>query len=144
MAISEKHRSTLYNGLGTLLNDHDAVGDLLSNITTRELDELATREFVAAQVQMVRTEIEGVHTKIAESESRLTKYVHKEVAGTRTEVAGTRTEVAGFRGEIGQLRTGFDQRLDAMAANIARTNQWMIGLVVTLVLGLLATQLMGA
>ena len=66
-----------------------------------------------------------------------------EIEGFRGEIEGIRGEIEGIRAEFGQLRTGFDQRLDAMAANIARTNQWMIGLVVTLVLGLLATQLIG-
>ncbi len=125
MALSEKHRSTLYNELGHTVGDYDAVGALLSNIATRELDEPASREFVAAQVQTVRTEIEGVHTKIAESEGRLTRYVHQELAGFRTEMAGFRTGVDGIRSEM------------------SKTNRWMIGLVITLVIGLIASQFVG-
>jgi len=88
MALSEKHRSTLYNQLGDTVGDYEAVGELLSNIASRELDEPATRDFVAAQVQGVRTEIESLRTQISESEVRLTRYVHQELAGFRSEMAG--------------------------------------------------------
>ena len=121
MALSEKHRSTLYNQLGDTVGDYEAVGELLSNIASRELDEPATRDFVAAQVQDVRTEIESLRTQISESEVRLTRYVHQELNGFRAEMAGFRTEIAGFRSDMN------------------RTNQWMIGLVITLVLGLIAS-----
>ena len=125
MALSEKHRSTLYTQLGDTVGDHEAVGELLSNIASRELDEPATRDFVAAQVQDVRTEIESLRTQISESEVRLTRYVHQELNGFRAEMAGFRTEIAGFRSDMN------------------RTNQWMIGLVITLVLGLIASQFIG-
>ncbi|MEI2812216.1 MAG: hypothetical protein WAX12_17430 [Candidatus Microthrix subdominans] len=125
MALSEKHRSTLYTQLGDTVGDYEAVGELLSNIASRELDEPATRDFVAAQVQDVRTEIESLRTQISESEVRLTRYVHQELNGFRAEMAGFRTEIAGFRSDMN------------------RTNQWMIGLVITLVLGLIASQFIG-
>ena len=125
MALSEKHRSTLYTQLGDTVGDYEAVGELLSNISSRELDEPATRGFVAAQVQDVRTEIESLRTQISESEVRLTRYVHQELNGFRAEMAGFRTEIAGFRSDMN------------------RTNQWMIGLVITLVLGLIASQFIG-
>ena len=125
MALSEKHRSTLYTQLGDTVGDYEAVGELLSNIASRELDEPATRDLVAAQVQDVRTEIESLRTQISESEVRLTRYVHQELNGFRAEMAGFRTEIAGFRSDMN------------------RTNQWMIGLVITLVLGLIASQFIG-
>lgn len=143
MALSEKHRSTLYNQLGDTVGDYEAVGELLSNIASRELDEPANRDFVAAQVQIVRTEI-------SESEGRLTRYVHQELNGFRTEmagfrteitgmrneIAGFRTEIVGIRNEVAQLRAG----IDGLRSDMNRTNQWMIGLVITLVLGLIASQ----
>lgn len=139
MALSEKHRSTLYNQLGDTVGDYEAVGELLSNIASRELDEPATRDFVAAQVQDVRTEIESLRTQISESEVRLTRYVHQELAGFRSEMAGFRTEIVGIRAEVAQLRAG----IDGLRSDMNRTNQWMIGLVITLVLGLIASQFIG-
>ena len=139
MALSEKHRSTLYTQLGDTVGDHEAVGELLSNIASRELDEPATRDFVAAQVQDVRTEIESLRTQISESEVRLTRYVHQELAGFRSEMAGFRTEIVGIRAEVAQLRAG----IDGLRSDMNRTNQWMIGLVITLVLGLIASQFIG-
>ena len=154
MALSEKHRSTLYTQLGDTVGDHEAVGELLSNIASRELDEPATRDFVAAQCQSVRTEIESLRTQISETEVRLTRYVHQELAGFRTEmagmrneivgirdeVAGFRTEITGIRGEVAQMRAG----IDGLRSDMNRSNQWMIGLVITLVLGLIASQLIGS
>lgn len=139
MALSEKHRSTLYTQLGDTVGDYEAVGELLSNIASRELDEPATRDFVAAQVQDVRTEIESLRTQISESEVRLTRYVHQELAGFRSEMAGFRTEIVGIRAEVAQLRAG----IDGLRSDMNRTNQWMIGLVITLVLGLIASQFIG-
>ena len=140
MALSEKHRSTLYTQLGDTVGEHEAVGELLSNIASRELDEPATRDFVAAQVQSVRTEIESLRTQISETEVRLTRYVHQELAGFRTEMAGMRNEIVGIRDEVAQMRAG----IDGLRSDMNRTNQWMIGLVITLVLGLIASQLIGS
>ena len=154
MALSEKHRSTLYTQLGDTVGDYEAVGELLSNIASRELDEPASRDFVAAQVQLVRTEI-------SESEGRLTRYVHQELNGFRTEMAGFRSEIAGFRTEITGMRNeiaGFRTEIvgirtevaqlragiDGLRSDMNRTNQWMIGLVITLVLGLIASQFIGS
>ena len=88
-----KHRSTLYQQLGDTIGGREAVGALLSNIASRELDEPASREFVAAQIQTVRTEV-------AESEGRITRYIHEEIAGFRTEIAQIRSSIDGIRSDI--------------------------------------------
>jgi len=65
--------------------------------------------------------------------------VHQELAGFRSEMAGFRTEIVGIRAEVAQLRAG----IDGLRSDMNRTNQWMIGLVITLVLGLIASQFIG-
>lgn len=138
-ALSEKHRSTLYNQLGTTVGDYDAVGALLSNIATQELDQPASREFVAAQFETLRTEIgglrtaiEGLCTNITGSEGRLAPCHPQEFDGIRSEFSGIRSEFI-------QLR----EAVEGLRSDTITTNRWMIGLVIALVGGLLASQFIG-
>jgi len=80
MALTERSRSALYQGLTDVIQDEVAVGELLSYFPARDVEEPATNEFVAAQIAGLRAdlggEIAGLRTEmrvgLAELESRLT------------------------------------------------------------------------
>lgn len=74
MALSEKHRSSIYQGLLQFLGEEEAQA-LLSQFPARDLDVPATKEFVRAEIADVRSEL---HTGLAD----------------------VRTEMAEFRGEV--------------------------------------------
>jgi hypothetical protein len=57
MALTERSRSALYQGLNDLIEDEEAVGEMLSYFPARDVEEPATKEFVAAQVAGVRAEV---------------------------------------------------------------------------------------
>ena len=74
MALSEKHRSSIYLTLAPMLGEEEAEA-LLSQFPARELDEPVTKEFVRAEVADLRAE------------------VHIGLAEVRTEIANLRAEL---------------------------------------------------
>lgn len=104
MALTNKHRSSIYQGLVPILGEEE-VEALLSQFPSRDLDEPVTKEFVRAEISDVRTEIAGVRAEL-----------HTEIAGVRTEVAELRaelhTEIAALRAE---MHEGFRQMTVWMA-----------------------------
>ncbi|NLV55506.1 MAG: hypothetical protein GXY13_07840, partial [Acidimicrobiales bacterium] len=56
MALSERSRSALCHGLSDVIGDEEAVGEMMSYFPARDVDEPATRDFVAAQIADVRGE----------------------------------------------------------------------------------------
>lgn len=97
MALSQKHRSVLYDHFAPLVGD-DAAEALMAEFPATEGDQLVTREHLRAELAEVRTEIAGV-------ESRL----RSDFGDLRTEFAELRGEVhaemAAFRGDLADLRS---------------------------------------
>jgi hypothetical protein len=81
MALSQKHRSSIYQRLSPMLGEEEAEA-LLSKFPARDLDEPVTQGFVRAEIADVRAEF----------------------AGLRGEFAGLRAEFGDLRGEFGELR----------------------------------------
>jgi hypothetical protein len=69
MALSQKHRSTIYQRLEPILGEEEAEA-LLSQFPAQELDQPATKEFV-------RAEIAGVHTEIAALRAEMHQLVNR-------------------------------------------------------------------
>jgi hypothetical protein len=67
MALSEKHRSSIYQGLLQFLGEEEAQA-LLSQFPARDLDEPVTKEFVRAEISEVRSEL---RTEIADLRSAM-------------------------------------------------------------------------
>ena len=65
MAISEKSRSALYQGLVPIAGE-EAVGEMLSYFPARDVDEPVSKELLRAEIADVKTEIAGVRTEIAD------------------------------------------------------------------------------
>jgi len=123
MALTERSRAALDPGLSDMLDDEEAVGEMLSNFAARDVDEPASRDFVDARIA-------NVEARVAE--------VRGEVAEVRGELAEVRGEVAGIRGEVASL----EQRLmTAMHAEMRTMTQWTIGSMVAFVGVLVAVDL---
>ncbi len=56
MALSQKHRSSIYQRLEPILGEEEAEA-LLSQFPAQELDEPATKEFVRAEIADLRAEM---------------------------------------------------------------------------------------
>jgi len=64
MALSERSRSALCHGLSDVIGDEEAVGEMMSYFPARDVDEPATRDFVAAQIADVRGEIHAATNRV--------------------------------------------------------------------------------
>jgi hypothetical protein len=69
MALSEKHRSSIYQGLLQFLGEEEAQA-LLSQFPARDLDEPVTKEFVRAEIADLRSEMHqgfgGIRAEMSE------------------------------------------------------------------------------
>ncbi len=86
MALTERSRSAVYRGLSGIIDDEEAVGEMLSYFPARDVDEPAREDFVRAEIAGVRSEIADVRSEIADvraeiaaTERRLIEYVHAEI-----------------------------------------------------------------
>jgi hypothetical protein len=55
MSLSERSRAVLYRRLSTIIEDEEAVGEMLSSVATQA--DLATTDFVRAEVRGLRAEL---------------------------------------------------------------------------------------
>lgn len=105
MALTQRSRTVLYQGLTDLIEDEVAVGELLSYFPARDVEEPATKEFVAAQTAATK------------------EFVAEQIAGVRVDTAAVRTELAAM-----------EARLTAQAAAQVRTSiQWTLGALVSVI-----------
>ena len=81
MALSQKHRSVLYDHFAPLVGD-EAAEALMAEFPAREGDELVTRQFLRAELADLRADL------------------HSELAGFRAELAGFRAELADLRSDL--------------------------------------------
>ncbi len=57
MALTARSRSVRYQALTDVIEDEEAVGEMLSFFPARDVEEPATKEFVAAQVATLRADL---------------------------------------------------------------------------------------
>lgn len=57
MALSERHRAVLYRRLSSLVDDEEAVGEMLSYFPAREGEEPASKDLVRAEVASLRADL---------------------------------------------------------------------------------------
>ena len=63
MALTEKSRATLFQGLSRII-DEEAVEEMLTNLPTHDIDDIATKDFVRAEIAGVRTEMASMKAEI--------------------------------------------------------------------------------
>jgi hypothetical protein len=107
MALSQKHRSVLYDHFAPLVGD-DAAEALMAQFPATEPDQLVTREHLRAELAEVRTEIAGV-------ESRL----RAEFGDLRAEFGDLRAEFGDLRGEFADLRSEVRAEMAAFRGDLA-------------------------
>ena len=104
MALSQKHRSVLYDHFAPLVGD-DAAEALMAQFPATEGDQLVTRDYLRAELAEVRTEIAGVESRLRSDFGDL----RAEFADLRAEFAELRGEVhsemAAVRGDLADLRS---------------------------------------
>jgi hypothetical protein len=85
VALSTRHRSSIFHTLSPILGEEEAEA-MLSQFPARDLDEPVTKEFVHAEIADARSDLRA---EIADLRSEL-----------RTEIASVRTEIAQLEARI--------------------------------------------
>lgn len=57
MPMTERSRAALFRGLSEIIEDEEAVGEVLSSSIPQNIDELATKEFVRAEIHAATNRI---------------------------------------------------------------------------------------
>ena len=57
MTLSERSRSALYRGLAAIIDDQEAVQEMLSQFPSRDVDEYVTKDFLRAEMTEFRSEM---------------------------------------------------------------------------------------
>ena len=73
MALTEKSRATLFQGLSRII-DEEAVEEMLTNFPTHDIDDIATKDFVRAEIAGARTEVAGVRTEMASMKAEIIRW----------------------------------------------------------------------
>ena len=105
MALSTRHRSSIFQTLSPILGEEEAEA-MLSQFPARDLDEPVTKEFVRAELADTRAELRA------------------EIADVRAEVGELRGEL---RSEIGQVRAEIAQLEARINDRFREQTMWMAG-----------------
>ncbi len=73
MALTERNRSALYQGLSTIV-DEEAVQEMLSYFPARDVEEPVTKEFLRAELSGVES---SIRTDISAMELRLNDRINR-------------------------------------------------------------------
>ena len=73
MALTERSRSALFRGLSDVLDDEEAVGEMLSYFPARDTDEPASKDFIDARLSQM-------DARLSAMEARLMAEIHAQSA----------------------------------------------------------------
>jgi len=130
MALSERSRSVLYQGFMSVVEDEQAVQEMMGYFPARDLEEPVTWDFLHAELSGMRTELvefkSGMRSEMAsfkdEMRSEMVSFkdeMRSEMVSFKDEM---RAEMASFKDEIrsdmasfkDEMRTELSSQLEAM------------------------------
>ena len=86
MALSERSRSVLYQGLVAIVEDEQAVQKMMSYLPARDVEEPVTKDFLRAEMNdlraEMRTEMGDLRTEMGQMEGRLVDRINRMIAWT--------------------------------------------------------------
>ena len=101
MSLTERSRAALYQGLITVINDEQAVQEMMSYFPARDVEEPVTKEFLRAELAANR---EQICTELRSEMLTLGRELRVEMAAQRDELsAATATLGRDLRSEIHRL-----------------------------------------
>jgi len=100
MSLTERSRHKLYETFTDLVGDDQAVEEMLSYFPARDVEEPVTKEYLRAELAVVRTEIGDLRTELHTEIGKLRTELHTEIGGLRGEL---HAEIGGLRAEVVQM-----------------------------------------
>jgi len=91
MALTQPSRTARYQGLTQLIQDDQAVEEMLSYFPSRDVEEPVTKEFVRAEFAALRAEMAELRSELHAEDASLRGDLHTEISSLPAEMH------AGFR-----------------------------------------------
>ncbi len=104
MALSERSRHKIYESFSTLIDDREAVEEMLSYFPARDVEEPVTKDHLRAELVGIRSEMAELGTDL-----------RGEMAELRADMADFRVEV---KGDISALRIEMHDELRRLQAQM--------------------------
>jgi len=101
VALSQKHRSSIYQQLSPILGEEAEA--LLSQFPARDLDEPVTKEFVRAEIAVLRAEMVGEFGSVRGEIGALRAELHDKLREHTMWMAGSMTVGMGIAAGIATL-----------------------------------------
>lgn len=94
MSLSERSRSTLYHGLSAVIDDEEAVGEMLSHFPTHDLDQPVTRDHLRAELAVLDQRVTCQKAEMAVSFAALDQRITRQGAEMVDRLATLQKEVS--------------------------------------------------
>lgn len=134
MSLSQRSRSVIYDGLNRIIEDREAVEELMSHFPARDLDEPVTKEFHRAETATLRAEMAVSAAELRGEMAELATGLRGEMAelrsDMRSEMAELRTDMqVGFADIRTEMHRGFQRMTLSLAALMVSMSAVTAGLV---------------
>ncbi len=137
MALSERSRSVLYHGFMSVVDDEQAVQEMMAFFPARDVEEPVTRDFLHAELAGLRIEMAEFRTDIRTEMDAFRTEMRSEMDAFRTEIrTEMQSEIGSLRtemqSEIGSLRTEMQSEIGSLRTEMHRLFGWNAALLVSL------------
>lgn len=99
MTLSERSRSAIYRGLSSVVEDQEAIEEMLSHFPAREVEELVTKDYLRAEMAELRsdltTEMGGLRVELHEQIRRSVMWTTTTVIAAAGAVIAATAVIAG-------------------------------------------------
>ena len=134
MSLSQRSRSVIYDGLNRIIEDQEAVEELMSHFPARDLDEPVSKQFHRAETATLRAEMALSGAELRGEMAELATGLRGEMAELRTdmraEMAELRTDMqVGFAEIRVEMHRGFQRMTVSLAALMVSMSAVTAGLV---------------
>jgi len=144
MALTERSRHRLYEALGPIIDDEQAVQEMLSYFPARDVEEPVTKDFLRAElnaqigalrgemhteVGTLRAEMHAMDSALRDEIGTLRSEMHAEIGALRSEMHAMDSAL---REEIGSLRTEVERMVRTLQTWVVGTGISLAGLIVAL------------
>lgn len=134
MSLSQERRNTIYRSLRTVIDDEEALGEMLSHFPARDLDAPASEAFVTAELARLEARME---TRFSDIERRFSVN-----DGRFAEVEGRFAAIDARFAVVDGRFADLERRLsDRIHVEIRSSTRWTIGVMMsfnTLLVGVVA------
>ncbi len=119
MSLTERSRVALYQGLITVIDDEQAVEEMMSYFPARDVEEPVTKEFLRAELGDVRVEMAGLGAGLRGEMAALGSALRSEIAagdaGLRDEMAALGSDL---RGEMAAMDASLRSSIASMGSDL--------------------------